>query len=399
MIPYVGKYGKQCSVMLNQLDDENTISQIYEFLNHPAFTNPISIMPDCHYGKGTVIGFTMEMTDMIIPNIVGVDINCAMLSLFLGTNALAELSREQIDNHLRQEIPFSTNVHPTTDYAYEMLDQNFWNGAHEYHWEFTKKYNLRYGTKHDPVQFDIRWFEDKCVEIEMDFGRALKSIGTLGGGNHFLELGKLVNQKEYLFTIHTGSRQFGLKIAEYWQRKAGKGHLAYLTGNDMFGYLTDMIFAQHYASLNRDAIANLVEFVFQIESQDQIETSHNFIDFQDFIIRKGAVRSYKNEKMIIPFNMEDGLLICEGKSNPEWNFSAPHGAGRVCSRGDIKRKMKEISSSKDVQERMYKKGIYTSSVPLDETKEAYKDPKIIEDAIEPTATIIDRAIPVLNMKG
>ena len=399
MIPYVGKYGKQCYVMLNQLDDKNTISQIYEFLNHPAFTNPISIMPDCHYGKGTVIGFTMEMTDMIIPNIVGVDINCAMLSLFLGPNALAELSREQIDNHLRQEIPFSTNVHPTTDYAYEMLDQNFWNWAHEYHWEFTKKYNLRYGTKHDPVQFDIKWFEDKCVEIGMDFGRALKSIGTLGGGNHFLELGKLVNQKEYLFTIHTGSRQFGLKIAEYWQRKAGKGYLAYLTGNDMFGYLTDMIFAQHYASLNRDAIANLVEFVFQIESEDQIETSHNFIDFQDFIIRKGAVRSYKNEKMIIPFNMEDGLLICEGKSNPEWNFSAPHGAGRVCSRGDIKRKMKKISSSKDVQERMYKKGIYTSSVPLDETKEAYKDPKIIEDAIEPTATIIDRAIPVLNMKG
>ena len=398
MIPYEGKYGK-ASVMLNQLSDQNTISQIYEFLNHPAFTNPISIMPDCHYGKGTVIGFTMEMTDMIIPNIVGVDINCGMLSLFLGSNALAHLNRDQIDEQVRERIPFGTNVHPTTKPAYVMLDNQFWKNSYKYHRKFTMSYNKKYGTSYHPITYDIKWFEDKCKQIGMDFGRALKSIGTLGGGNHFLELGKLENTGEYLFTIHSGSRQFGMKICEFWQRTAGKGNLTYLTGDDMFGYLTDMIFAQQYASINREAMAYIIEDILNIDSENRIETSHNFIDFQDFIIRKGAIRSYKNEKMIIPFNMEDGLLICEGKSNPEWNFSAPHGAGRVCSRGDIKRKMKKTSSQKIVQERMMKKGIYTSMVPLDETKEAYKDSKIIEEAIEPTATIIDRALPVLNMKA
>ncbi len=165
MIPYQGKYGK-ASVMLTQLNDQNTISQIYEFLNHPAFTNPISIMPDCHYGAGAVIGFTMEMTDMIIPNIVGVDINCGMLSLYLGPNALAQLSKEDIDKQIRARIPFSTGVHPLTDSGYTMLDQNFWNWSQDYHLEFTKQYNKRYGTRYDPVKFDMKWFEDKCVELD-----------------------------------------------------------------------------------------------------------------------------------------------------------------------------------------------------------------------------------------
>jgi tRNA-splicing ligase RtcB len=385
--------------MLNELSDQNTISQIYEFLNHPAFTNPMVLMPDLHYGAGVVIGFTMEMTDMIIPNVVGVDINCAMRSLFLGHNVLSELSREYIDSEVRKRIPFGPETHPNTHYAHTMLDHHFWKNVCESHRKFTMSYNKKYGTSYHPVAYDIKWFEDKCKQIGMDFGRALKSIGTLGGGNHFLELGKLESTGEYLFTIHSGSRQFGLKICTFWQRTAGKGPLAYLTGDDMFGYLTDMVFAQQYASTNRETMANIIEDILNIKHNDQIETSHNFMDFQDFIIRKGAVRSYKGERIIIPFNMEDGLIICEGKSNPEWNFSAPHGAGRVSSRGDIKRKMKKTSSQKIVQERMMKKGIYTSAVPLDETKEAYKDPKIIEEAIEPTATIIDRALPVLNMKS
>jgi len=398
MIPYQGRYGKAC-VMLNELNDQNTISQIYGFLNHPAFTNPVSIMPDCHYGKGTVIGFTMEMTDMIIPNIVGVDINCGMLSLFLGPNALEKLSKEDIDYQIRQKIPLSTNIHKDPSMIHIVMHDSFWERSSEIHTIFTSEYNKRYGTKYQPTNYNMKWLEEKCKQINMNFERCLRSVGTLGGGNHFLELGKLVNKKEYLFTIHSGSRQFGLKICDYWQRKAGGKTLSYLTGDDMFGYLTDMVFAQHYAQANRDAMAIIVLNVFDMECNDMIETSHNFIDFRDFIIRKGAIRSYKGEEVVIPFNMEDGLLICEGKSNPEWNYSAPHGAGRISSRSSIKKKMKQTSSQELIKERMKNKGIYTSLVPLDETKEAYKDPKIIEEAIAPTATIIDRAIPVLNIKA
>ena len=398
MIPYQGKYGK-ASVMLNELNDQNTISQIYGFLNHPAFTNPIAIMPDCHYGKGTVIGFTMEMTDMIIPNVVGVDINCGMLSLFLGPNALEKLTTEQIDQKIRQKIPLSKHVHQEVTLSHHMLDNYFWDHASYDHAHFTVQYNERYGTKYDPFKFDIDWFEDKCKQIKMDFTRALLSIGTLGGGNHFLELGKLVNRKEYLFTIHSGSRQFGLKVCDYWQRKAGKGQLAYLTGDDMFGYLTDMVFTQIYAQTNREAMAWIIERIFDISSYKTIDTPHNSIGIGDFIIRKGAISAYKEEEMIIPFNMEDGLLICKGKSNSEWNYSAPHGAGRIGPRSHIKKKMKQTSSQEIIKERMKNKGIYTSIVPLDETKEAYKDPKIIEEAIAPTATIIDRAIPILNIKA
>jgi len=164
----------------------------------------------------------------------------------------------------------------------------------------------------------------------------------------------------------------------------------------MFGYLADVVFTQAYANESRDVMQNLIYRITQQDVKESISCVHNFIDFDDFIIRKGAIRSYKDEKMIIPFNMEDGILICEGKSNPDWNFSAPHGAGRVGSR----RKMKEDESIviEDIKTRMEKKGIYCSKLPKDEIKEAYKDPKLIEDAIEPTATIIDRLIPVLAMK-
>lgn len=398
MLEYQGKYGKAL-VMLNELYDQNTISQIYEFLNHPAFTNPIAIMPDCHYGKGAVIGFTMEMSDMIIPNIVGVDINCGMLSLFFKPDNVKKLNIEDLDHQIRRSIPFSYQVHTDTNLATKMLNSEFYNLSNIHHRLFTEKYNKRYNTNYQPVTYNMKWLEDKCKQIKMDFKRCLTSIGTLGGGNHFLELGKLQKSKEFLFTIHSGSRQLGLKIADYWQHKAGGKVLSYLTGDDMFSYLTDMIFAANYAEANRDAMAKIIENILQIKAEDRIETNHNFIEFKDFIIRKGAVRSYAGERMIIPFNMEDGLIICEGKSNPQWNYSAPHGAGRIGSRTAIKKKMRENSLIEEVKNRMKEKGIYTSLIPLDETKEAYKDPKIIEYCIEPTATILDRAIPILNMKA
>lgn len=397
MIEYTGKYGT-AKVMLDTFEDDQaqkTISQIYEFLNHPAFTNPISLMPDLHVGEGAVIGFTMEMLpDKIIPNIVGVDINCAMFYINIGKLLLENLTREEIDSKIRARIPFSQDVH---DY-FPRIDGEFWDEASEAHRRFTMKFNKKFQTSYSPITFNTDWLKNKCKDIKMSYDRTIKSIGTLGGGNHFIELGKSQELEDYGFTIHTGSRQFGYKIAKHWQRKAGKGVLAYLTGDDVFGYLSDVVFTQHYAELNRLHIASNILEACGLEWSDVneiIKTSHNFIDFDDFIIRKGAIRSYIGEKMIIPFNMEDGIIICEGKSNPEWNYSAPHGAGRV----DSRKWAKENLNLDEAKMRMKEKDIYCSNLPIDETKEAYKDCKLIEDAIEPTAKIIDRLKPVLVCKG
>jgi RNA-splicing ligase RtcB len=383
--------------------DSKTFQQIYECLNHPALSSRVVFMPDYHYGAGVVIGFTMPMTDKIIPNVVGVDIGCGMLLIFVGKSILAEMSEQDIDSEIRYRIPFGPNVRESYDMLVRMtmIESNgLFNDVSKTHSIFTRAYNERFGTDMKPVKYNMKWLEKKSEDIGMDIDRVLKSIGTLGGGNHFIEIGKSEQTKEYAATVHSGSRQFGLKICNYWQRKGkGSGQLAYLESDDMFGYLTDMIFAQHYAQMNRVVMASTICDVLKIGQPTAIPITsvHNYIDFDDFIIRKGAIKAYSGQKMIIPFNMEDGLLICEGKSNPNWNYSAPHGAGRVGSRKKAKEKMKKKIST--VKERMKNKGIYTSLIPADETKEAYKDPKIIEDAIEPTAKVIDRVKPILNMKA
>lgn len=393
MLEYTGKYGN-AKVMVDEID-EATVSQIYEFLNHEAFTNPIAIMPDTHAGMGAVIGFTMEMGDKIIPNVVGVDIGCGMMSILLEGSPFAETTRRHFDTAVRKFIPFSTAVHVKPQLAY-ITDRDFQTISKNFV-AFTMTYNKRYNTKHDPVTFSREWVEEKCAQINFASDRFWKSIGTLGGGNHFIELGKS-DKDRYWLTIHTGSRQFGLKVANYWQRKAGKGQLAYLQGDDMFGYLTDMFFAQEYANINRLTIAYLItQKILEVDVDDVVTSTHNYINFSDFIIRKGAISSYDGEPMIIPFNMEDGTLLCEGKSNEEWNFSAPHGAGRVSSRSKAKKKLKRIEE--DIKHRMKEKEIYCSALPLDEVKEAYKDPKLIEDAIEPVATITERIKPIIAMKS
>jgi len=393
MIEYKG----QCTtayVMIDQLDDA-TVQQIYSFISHHAFTNPVYVMPDCHYGAGAVIGFTMEIPDVIIPNVVGVDQNCGMLSENLGKNLFSAISVEALDINIRQKIPFGTSVHKKCQFNAERHSP-FWELANYKLISFTDKFNDKYRTSYQYPDFSPEWLKKKCKDIGMEYGRAINSVGTLGSGNHFIEIGQSTKTGDYWSTVHSGSRQLGLKLAIYWQRQGGKGQLAHLEGENMFSYLADSMFTQVYANESRDAMQNLIHDITGQDVKESISCVHNFIDFDDFIIRKGAIRSYKGEKMIIPFNMEDGILLCEGKSNPDWNFSAPHGAGRIGPR----RKMKEDKSIviEDIRKRMENKGIYCSKIPKDEIKEAYKDPKLIEDAIEPTATIIDRLIPVLAMK-
>ena len=216
-------------------------------------------------------------------------------------------------------------------------------------------------------------FERGLAEIKHDF--SLKGV----------EIGKAIKK---------------LKADLGMSNKVAKA-LDYIEGEDMQGYLTDMIFAQAYAAENRRLISIQIIDAFNqptashVDVISSIETVHNYIDFNDFVIRKGAISAHAGELMIIPFNMEDGILFCVGKGNEEWNQSAPHGAGRVASRAQAKKDF----SSEVAKKRMEEKGIYTSAVPVDEVKEAYKDPKIIEEAIEPTATILDRIKPVINLKS
>lgn len=420
MFEIKGKY-TTAKVMIDEVE-ESCIAQIIQMVNHPAFTNPIAIMPDTHSGKGSVIGFTMPLGDKLIPNIIGVDIGCGMLSFPIGKTL--PFSFEEMDKKIRKIVPFGMNVHIKSKV-------NIFSAKHL----IKDMSRIAYEIFGSSLKEDYTDIEKMCKRIGMSYDRFLKSIGTVGGGNHFIEIGKDINDI-YWITIHTGSRNFGKCVAEYWQKKAEmyckstslKGDyikeikarydkkdwadmiakfkedvisvpkgMEYLEGEDILGYLCDMMVAQYYAEANRNMIMmNIVEELGLdwVEcASDHIETVHNFIDMNDMIIRKGSIASYEGKEMIIPFNMRDGILICEGKSNKDWNFSAPHGAGRVLSRS----KAKEVISQDEADDMMV--GIYSSCVPIDESPAAYKDAKLIEACIEDTAKIVNRIIPVMNMKS
>ena len=431
MIEVSGKY-TTAKIMIDEIEPV-CLSQIHKFLNHPAFTNPVAIMPDTHAGKGSVIGFTMKMGDKVIPNTIGVDISCAIRSVHLGQILIPSIS--DLDKKIRQNVPFGKNVRETTFHNYNTF---FRRDLLITQASYIK--NLLNSNVPIP-DYDEKWFKHKCEkEIGIGVDYALCSLGSLGGGNHFIEFGSSPLSDTW-YTIHTGSRNFGYKICSYWQKIASKemmkkrtvalkerieilktkhsgeelgkkvkelkvelgldnvqqGELDYLEGDNVIKYLYDMIFASTYANVNRTIISIIIDKILGKDNFHSIETVHNYIDFQDLIIRKGAVRSYIGEKFILPFNQEDGLLICEGKSNPEWNFSAPHGSGRALARGVAKRTL----DLKVYQEGMKNAGVYSSSIgmnTLDESKAAYKDSAMIEKAIEPTATIIDRIKPFLNLK-
>lgn len=398
--------------------------------------NRTFITGNCHAGQGSVIGFTMEMSDKIIPNVVGVDVSCGMLSVNIGTDLKCSL--EELDRKIRESVPFGQEIHEKA--ILDMKKDFPWHRANVLAEKFAMAYWNKFNVNLDLPNYDIDWFLEKCKLIGGNLSRYTGSIGTLGGGNHFIETG--LSNDNYWITIHSGSRNFGKRVCDYWQHKAVKilrddkkkelrdkvekireqykytprkikeevakareelglnygidmKGLEWLEGEAAAGYLFDMIFCQIYAELNREYIIRIIENILGVTRQDKIETVHNFIDFKDFIIRKGAIRSYEKERMIIPFNMRDGILICEGKSNPDWNYSAPHGAGRVMSRSKARKKL-DVNEFKAQMNKIYSTSVDEGT--LDEAPGAYKDSSLIEEAIEPTAIIIDRIKPIHNMK-
>ncbi|MBN1979994.1 MAG: RtcB family protein [Chitinivibrionales bacterium] len=432
MITVTGKYTK-AKIMIDNID-ESCMAQINTFVNHAAFTNPVAIMPDTHAGKGSVIGFTMELTDKIIPNVIGVDIGCGMSSVNVGPTL--SLSFEELDRKIRKRVPFGYDVH---DNAVINVKNDFpWHTVNTLAEKFRAAYREKFSIGLEPPRYNLDWFLDKADKVGASARRAINSLGTLGGGNHFIETGVAENGDHWI-TIHSGSRNFGKRICEYWQGKAvkyldgiqkglrrqelaklrdtGDYHgmkkrkreirgeagiteinpkgLEWLEGEMAANYLFDMIFAQVYAQVNRQSIIDTINQILGVSVRDSIETIHNYIDFKDFVIRKGAVRSYTGERLLIPFNMRDGILVCEGRSNGSWNCSAPHGAGRVMSRSEAKRRL-DISRFQKQMENVYSTSVGRDT--LDESPDSYKDPALIEQAIADTATVLFRVKPLHNMK-
>lgn len=431
MITYKGDH-TTATVMADEID-KTTIEQIITLVNDPSFTQPIVIMPDCHAGKGSVIGFTMELGNRIIPFIVGVDISCGLLSMRIDPKAINKISDlVEFDQKVRQAIPMGMKVHnkPVLN-----MERAFpYNEVSDYARRFVITYNNKFDTKYLADEYSFERFKDMCERIGIDQWYAQRSLGTLGGGNHFIEIGK-DEAGEGWVTVHSGSRNLGLKIANYWQKVAEQDHatrvdhcrketiekikttfpksswdfkireakskvssthgLEYLEGEHMFGYFMDSIFAHFYAKINRELIMHKILNLLDTKPKETITSVHNYINFKDMIIRKGAISSYLGQQILIPFNMEDGMLICLGRSNESWNFSAPHGSGRLGSRTWAK----EQFDSDKIKERMSENGIFSSVVPADEVKEAYKSAELIEKAIFETAYVVHHVKPLINFKS
>jgi RNA-splicing ligase RtcB len=344
--------------------------QVQLFLDHPAFEGgTIRIMPDVHAGKGAVIGFTATLGEKVIPNVIGVDIGCGVAAWELSC---ASLDAAALDRFVRREIPAG----------------------------FETRGSVAEDLKRDTLRERI---EEVASRTGVDRERALRSVGTLGGGNHFIEVDRDDAGKLWL-VIHSGSRNFGLHVATHHQeialRRQGKMRgLEFLEGNDADAYIEDMRVAQEYARFNRQTMGRvLVEEFFQesLSSLRHVESVHNYIDFEDRVIRKGAIAARSGLPLIIPWNMRDGSVIGRGRGNADWNLSAPHGAGRQMSRREAKRQLsvKEFQSSME--------GIWTSCVSkstVDEAPMAYKDSATIRAWLEPTVTIEKTLRPVYNFKA
>lgn len=401
-----GNYGV-AKVFTDNIEDK-AVEQIKVLMNQPyAVDANVRIMPDVHAGAGCTIGTTMYIcNERICPNLVGVDIGCGVYVTYL--KGVKEIDYEKLDRVIHKYIPSGHEIRSTV-----MLDN---------------------------PELD----ELKCKD-SVDLDRAYKSIGTLGGGNHFIEIDK-DNQGGYYLVIHSGSRHLGVEVATYYQNKgydilkqnqkdtrdafihafkaAGREReisaalaklknteinkdLAYVGGDVYFDYIHDIKIVQLYASINRELMAYIImdkmgwskEPMIMMDPKQHFHTIHNYIDYDvewKPILRKGAVSAKKGELLIIPMNMRDGSLICRGKGNPDWNYSAPHGAGRILSRAGAKKAISIADYEKSMS------GIYTTSVnefTLDESPMAYKPMDEIISNISDTVDILKVIKPVYNFKA
>ncbi len=379
--------------------EPEAVNQIYELLAQPSFADKrVRVMPDAHYGKGCVVGFTAPLGDKIIPNVLGVDLGCGMLTVELGK---IDIDLPALDEHIKRQIPYGS-AHRKERYAEELIGR------------------LR------------------CFKHLTELDRVYGALGTLGGGNHFIEIDEDEEGFKYLI-IHSGSRNLGLQVARHYQRlaveecknaakeerervtaelsaqrrpeeipdtiaKINAKHayktkipkdFCYLEGASMADYMHDLALCQAFASENRRKMAEEILKFLRVYKYTSFETVHNFID-KDGILRKGAIPAHEGQKVLIPMNMRDGCIIAVGKGNEDWNLSAPHGAGRLCRRSEAR----ELFTVEEYQNEMA--GIYSSTVgasTLDESPMVYKPMEEIVRLISPTVEIIKIIRPIYNFKA
>ncbi len=398
MIELRGKYNE--AKIFTDVVDEASISQVLLLLNQEFVSGSrIRLMPDIHAGAGCTIGTTMTITDKIVPNLVGVDIGCGMETIKIKES---HIELQKLDKLIYEKIPSGFNVREKT---------------HRY--------------------FDEINLKDLFCIKHIDPKRAEKSLGTLGGGNHFIEANKDDEGNIYI-VIHSGSRHLGLEVANYYQEEGYKllngsakkdidnlitnlkaqgkekeiqkgiaalkntkrtnipKQLAYVSGELFDEYIHDMKIVQRYAELNRQAMMDEIIKGMKLHVTEQFTTIHNYIDTEAMILRKGAVSARKGEKLLIPINMRDGSLVCIGKGNDDWNQSAPHGAGRLMSRSAAKESFTVLEFKNQMN------GIYTTSVnkdTLDECPMAYKCMEDIVNNIGDTVNVIQVIKPIYNFKA
>ena len=398
MLEVSGQYNT--AKIFTDMVDQASIAQVITLCNQEfAQGSRIRLMPDVHAGAGCTVGTTMTITDKVVPNLVGVDIGCGMETARLRED---RLELQKLDKLIQERIPSGFAVR---------------SAAHRY-----------------AGQIDL---EELCCFQHIQMLRAEKSIGTLGGGNHFIEVDRDEEGQLYV-VIHSGSRRLGLEVAKYYQdegykaliqtdqtsldrlaaemKAAGRQKeiqkelkrrksqkltriprpLAYVAGALFDQYIHDMKLVQRFAQLNRQAMLDEIVKGMKLHVEEQFTTIHNYIDTDAMILRKGAVSAKAGERLLIPINMRDGSLLCVGKGNEDWNCSAPHGAGRLMSRGEAKQSFTVSEFKKQMD------GVYSTSVgraTLDECPMAYKPMEAIVDNIAPTAEIQRIIRPIYNFKA
>lgn len=395
MLQLKGKYCKDCKIFTDNIEQE-ALSMVYHFLDNPMFEGAkIRIMPDVHAGKDIVVGFTVPFTDHVNPDHVGGDIGCSV-STAMTDMPIHSDDYPMIERCIRENVKFGMSIqdkpiYPTAD-LYKHLQLRLQQARQQW---------PEMVSNMDVSEKGITAMLKRIDQKEQMF---YNSIGTVGGGNHFVEVG--VNPDgNYAFTVHCGSRNLGQKVWKYWKNESGKqtGKVnGFLVDDSMKGYITDMVVAQAYAEFNHLVLDRLVLDAIckgcgkKVHIVEQIYTTHNYIDFSMKMMRKGAVAAPAGRKLVIPFNMRDGLIVARGKGNEDWNQSAPHGAGRLLSRSDAK----ELIDLDEYRESM--KGIYSTSVgtgTIDESPMAYKDPIEILRLIEDTVEVEYFIRPVINLKA
>jgi RNA-splicing ligase RtcB len=438
-LEYICKEGdKEGIVFLNRMDiDLNTLKQIKKMIADPIVNNA-RFMPDCHAGShGNCVGFTAHINDKIQPLVIGADIACGVQIYNVG-DIHKKLGVEIMEEIIRKIVPMGSKSHLKPCVIESDFDIYFEKAQLEAEFfaiEYKKKFNI--DIMSFVPKYDMIWLKNTLLKVKYDYNEFMKAVGSLGSGNHFVEINVDKKEDSYI-TIHSGSRTVGQcifnyhndKISDYnkmdWEeidntmKKAERRfkdhkelkkisdtlkdemrsnlHPNYLEKEELYEYFFDMIFAQKYAEMNRRImLKNLLrEFKIEYFEDKIIESVHNYIDFRDGIIRKGAIRAHKDELCIVALNMAEGILICKGKGNQKWNYSCAHGCGRLIPRYQAYSKF----SLEEFEESM--KDVYTTTAninTLDEAPMCYKSIDMIKKAIEPTVDILEHLTVIINVKG